>query len=119
MKTNLTCIGCPIGCSLTVTQSENEITVEGNNCKKGEEYAKNEVTSPKRTVTSSVRLIGGVENVVSVKTESDIPKDKIFDICNVLKNTTATAPIYIGDIIIENVCDTGVNIVATKNVMSK
>lgn len=114
---NLTCIGCPMGCPLSV-KIENGIvlSVEGNTCKRGAIYGKKEVTDPTRIVTTTVRVSGGTENMVSVKTESDIPKEKIFDCIHALKDIIVPAPIHIGDIIIHNVANTGVNIIATKNI---
>lgn len=114
---NLTCIGCPMGCPLSV-KIENGIvlSVEGNNCKRGAVYGKKEVTDPTRIVTTTVRVSGGTENMVSVKTESDIPKEKIFDCIHALKDISVPAPIHIGDIILHNVANTGVNIIATKNI---
>ena len=64
---NLTCIGCPMGCSVTVTMENNEVTsVTGNTCKRGDDYARKEVTHPTRIVTSSVRVIGGRIPMVSL-----------------------------------------------------
>ncbi|MBO6215178.1 MAG: DUF1667 domain-containing protein [Lachnospiraceae bacterium] len=116
-KRELTCIGCPMGCQITVTMNGSEITeVTGNTCKRGDDYARKEVTNPTRIVTSSVRVNGGVLNMVSCKTRSDIPKGKIFDITKALTDVEVNAPIAIGDVIVSNICDTGVDIVATKNV---
>ena len=78
-KRELICIGCPLGCPVTVTMDKETITVTGNTCKRGEDYAKKEVTNPTRIVTSSVRVNGGELAMVSVKTKEDIPKGKIFD----------------------------------------
>ena len=112
---NLTCIGCPLGCSISVSLSDNgEIT--GNTCKKGEEYARKEVTNPSRVVTSIVKINNGDVNMVSVKTAEDIPKGKIFDCMEALKKVTVTAPVQIGEVIIKNVCGTGVDVIATKKV---
>ena len=113
----LTCIGCPLGCPLTVTMEANEVVeVKGNTCPKGAIYAKKEVTNPTRIVTSTVRVKGGTCCTVNVKTESDIPKNKIFTCIEALKNIEITAPVKIGDVIMENVADTGVNIVAARNI---
>lgn len=115
---NLTCICCPLGCSLTVQMDGNEVvSVTGNTCKRGETYGYKEVTNPTRVVTSSVKVIDGNEEMVSVKTKEDIPKDKILACTKLLKGVTIKAPIKIGDIILENVADTGVDIVATKNIL--
>lgn len=117
MKKELVCIVCPVGCSLEVEIEESEVTkVSGNTCKRGEVYAKKECTNPTRIVTSSVNVEGGLEAVVSVKTESDIPKGKIFDCIKELSKVVVKAPVHIGDIIIKDIAGTGINIVATKEV---
>ena len=99
----LTCIGCPLGCSISVSLSDNgEVSeITGNTCKKGEEYARKEVTNPSRVVTSIVKINNGDVNMVSVKA---------------LKKVTVTAPVQIGEVIIKNVCGTGVDVIATKKV---
>lgn len=116
---NLTCIGCPLGCQITIQLEDgNVISVEGNTCKKGDTYARKEVTNPTRIITSSLVVEGGkgLNAQVSVKTESDIPKGKIFDVMQALKGVSVKAPIQIGDVLLENVANTGVNIIATKSV---
>jgi len=116
MKRELTCIRCPIGCQLTVTVEGESVTVTGNTCPRGAEYGAKEVTNPTRTVTSSIRLSGGALPLVSVKTATDIPKDRIFDVMDAIRGRTAAAPVRIGDVLIPDVAGTGVNIVATRNV---
>ena len=120
-KRELTCIGCPLGCSITVTLENGEIRdVTGYTCKRGHDYARKEVTNPTRIVTSTVRLTGSRTGacVVSCKTAQDIPKGKIFEIVAALKGVTATAPVHIGDVLLADVAGTGVDIIATKNVQS-
>lgn len=113
----LICINCPLGCGLTVTIKDGEVEkVQGNTCPKGEAYGKKEVTNPTRIVTSIVKITGGVLPVVSVKTASDIPKEKIMDCARVLKEVEVQAPVSIGDVVLEDVCGTGVPMIATKNV---
>ena len=115
----LTCIGCPLGCSITVTLENGEIRdVTGYTCKRGHDYARKEVTNPTRIVTSTVRLTGGRTGacVVSCKTAQDIPKGKIFEIVAALRQVMAHAPVKIGDVLLTNAAGTGVDIVATKNV---
>lgn len=114
---NLICIGCPLGCPLTVEMEGGEVkAVSGNTCPRGDAYARKELTNPTRIVTSTVRVAGGRLAMVSVKTASDIPKGKIFDCVKALKDVEVKAPVKIGDVIVENVAGTGVNIIATKNV---
>ncbi|MBR7179739.1 MAG: DUF1667 domain-containing protein [Oscillospiraceae bacterium] len=119
-KVNLICIGCPLGCPLEVEMEGNEVlTVTGQTCKNGEKYARKELTNPTRIVTSTVRVTGGTLPMASVKTASDIPKDRIFDCVRELQAIDIPAPVAIGDVIIEDVCGTGVAVVATKNVPAR
>ena len=116
-KKTLTCINCPLGCTLTaLMEGDKVVSVSGNTCSRGESYAIKEMTNPTRIVTSTVKVAGGKSDIVSVKTKEDIPKGKIFECIRELKNVTIQAPIGIGDVIVANVADTGVDIVATGNV---
>ena len=116
----LTCISCPLGCSLTVTMEGKEVVkVEGNTCPKGKAYGEKEVTNPTRIVTSSVKVRGGILPVVSVKTASDIPKEKIAECSRALKGIQIDAPVKIGDTVLRNVGGTGVDMIATRNVSKK
>ena len=112
----LTCIGCPLGCQLTVTMGNDEIKVEGNTCPRGEAYAKKEVTNPTRIVTSTVRVEGGTIERAAVKTASDIPTGKIFDCMKEIRAVKVAAPVHIGDVIIDDCAGTGIAVVASKNV---
>lgn len=113
----LTCINCPLGCSLSVEMDgDNVISVSGNNCMRGDVYARNEVVAPVRVVTSSVKVSGGKTAVVSVKTKEPIPKGKIFDCVVAMKDVVVSAPVSIGDVLLTNIADTGVDLVATANV---
>lgn len=113
MTRDMTCIICPRGCALKV-EIEGDITVTGNSCPKGKQYAIDECTNPTRTVTSSVRVENREDTMVSVKTASPIPKDKIFEVMRLIRAKSVCAPVGIGDIIIKDVF--GTNIVATKNI---
>ena len=111
----LTCIVCPRGCQLKITLSDDGKVeaVSGNFCKRGVTYANDECTNPKRTVTSTVRCKNG--GVVPVKTANTIPKELIFEVMAEINRATAPDDVKIGDVIIENVCGTGVSVVATAN----
>lgn len=117
---NLTCICCPMGCALSVRLEDNEIqSIEGYTCKRGKDYAAKEVTNPRRIVTSTVRVRGGELPVVSVKTKEDIPKEMIFKCMEAMCQVRVSAPVHIGDVLVENVAGTGVDLVATKNIAVK
>lgn len=114
----LTCISCPLGCALKVEVDEhgNAVSVSGNTCKRGEDYGKREVTAPVRAVTSTVRVAGGAAPVVPVRTAQNIPKEKIFECMDAIRAANAAAPVKIGDVIISNVANTGVDIIAAKDI---
>lgn len=115
----LTCINCPLGCQVRVTLEDGQIVdVTGNTCPRGERYARSEVTNPTRVVTTTVPVDGSKEQVmVSVKTATAIPKTKVFDCVRALAGVRAKTPVRIGDVVLPNVCGTGVDVVATKNVL--
>ena len=114
---NLTCIGCPLGCAITVTMDGgNVVSITGNTCKRGSDYAAKEVTHPTRIVTSTVCVRGGSIPMVSVKTAQDIPKEKIFEIMKYINALTVTAPVHIGDVLLKDIAGTGVDLIATKEV---
>ncbi|MFA9465183.1 MAG: DUF1667 domain-containing protein [Velocimicrobium sp.] len=117
MEQTLICIGCPLGCLIRVELEEGKIkTISGNTCKRGEIYARKEIIAPMRIVTTTVRVEGGNMKMIPVKTKGDVPKSKIGEVMDALKGFVVKAPIYIGDVIIQNVAGTGVDVVATKQV---
>ena len=118
MKKEMVCIVCPMSCHIEVTiDDENQITqVQGNTCKRGEVYARSELTNPQRMLTSTVKLEKGLYKRLPVITSSPIPKDKLFDVMNEINQIEVCAPIKINDIIIQNVCGLNVNIIASRSV---
>lgn len=110
----LTCIICPRGCHLVV---DDNLNVTGNTCPRGAVYAKNELTHPTRTLTSTVRIVSAEEVALPVKSDNPLPKEKIFDAMKQINKTCVKAPIRIGDIIIKNIFGLDVNIVATKDIL--
>lgn len=108
------------GCELTATINDNGvITVKGNACIRGEQYARKELTSPLRVLTTTVRVIGGTQAMVPVRTKGDIPKEKIMDGIRQLKQIQVKAPIQIGEVIVENLVNTGIAVIATKTVQKR
>lgn len=117
MSKRIVCVACPIGCEINVHTDENgELKILGNRCKRGYEYAKDEVTNPKRVLTMSVKVEDGEIELVSVKTDGAIPKKLIPQAIEFLKALKIPAPIKVGDILIEDLLNTGVKVVATRTV---
>ncbi len=118
-KKTFVCICCPIGCMLTAQEKDGKTEVTGNNCKRGENYAKTELTAPVRTVTSTVKIEGGELPCAPVKTKDPIPKDKIFAALYEIKKAVIAAPVSIGDVAVANVAGTGVDAVVTRDIKKK
>ena len=116
-KREFVCIRCPLGCNISVDMEGGEIkNISGNTCPRGADYVTKELTDPRRIVTSLVKVKGGDLPVVSVKTAADIPKGRIRDCIKEIKDIELSAPVHIGDIVAEDICGIGVNVVATANV---
>lgn len=106
------CIVCPRGCHLRVDEN---LKVEGNFCKRGTEYAINEITRPVRVLTSIVKIEGAVTACCPVKTTGGIPKDRIMDAVHLLDDVKLISPVKIGDVVVPDVLGTGVDWVVTRN----
>ncbi len=112
MERTLTCIICPLGCSLKVELEDRKILdVQGHTCPRGKKYAESECLDPRRTITSTVRCSDG--SLLAVKTDAPIPKDKMMECMEIINQAKATLPVSIGDVIIEDVF--GSRIVAAQN----
>ena len=117
MNRSLTCIICPNGCEMDVTYEGTQvISVNGNQCPRGVIYAKNEITHPMRTISSSVKVLGGTDPLVSVRLNSPIPKARIMEVMKEIQKCTVEAPVKIGDVVIRNVLGLGCDVIVTKNV---
>ena len=114
------CIVCPKGCVMKVAEEllldgTKSVAVKGALCKRGVEYATEECVAPKRMVTTLVR-VAGRRAPLPVKTATPVPKEKIFDILAATHATHVSPPVRIGDVVVADVCGTGVDIVATSAV---
>jgi len=120
IERRIICTSCPVGCFMIVTEENGKIvSISGSSCPRGEEYAKVELTDPRRVFASTIRVEGGVLSVCPVRSKEPVPKDKILDITKAVARVKIKAPIEIGQIIIKNVCDTGVDIVASRSLPAK
>ena len=115
MEKNLVCIVCPIGCRMKITGTMDNLEVSGNICKKGITYANDEITNPVRMVCTTVKINGGIHNVIPVKTDRAIPDKYKLEVVKAVNDITLTSPVKMGDIIIPDIFGTGVNIVAERD----
>ncbi len=111
----LICIVCPNGCHLKVDE-ENGYAVTGNKCDRGVEYGKTELCNPVRVVTSTVKLTSAYSSRLPVKTSAPIPKSLVFDAMNVIDDLTVSAPVSVGQVLVNDLLGTGVSLVACKTV---
>ena len=112
----LTCIICPNGCQLSIDDNMN---VTGNICNRGAEFAKQELTNPQRTITSTCRTTFAEYPVVPVKTDKTVNKDLMKNIVKEINKVVIDKHLTIGDIVIENVLNTGANIIICTNALKK
>lgn len=112
--TEVICTNCPQGCHLQVDE-ENNYAVTGNRCKRGAIYGPQELQHPARIVTSTVAIAEAAHPTLPVKTAREVPKELIADVMCAIKTVQVIAPIHMGDVVLANVCDTGVDVVATRS----
>lgn len=113
----LVCINCPRGCHLEANKNGDEIIVTGNTCERGKQYAINELTNPLRTLTTTVAIESELYDRLPVITSKPVPKLEIMNVMKKLKDVKINPPINMGDIIISNINDLDVNIIASKSIL--
>ncbi len=115
MIKEIICICCPVGCRICVELEGKQILkIEGNHCSKGMEYAAQETVEPMRVFTGLMRA-ENCEKPFAVRSDRPIPKKKMLECAAKLKQRRPKVPVCIGDIVYENIFDTGVNIVASQD----
>lgn len=110
----LVCIVCPKGCRLTVEEGT-QIRVTGNACPRGETYARQELLAPVRVLTATVALEGGLHPRLPVKTKGAIPRELVPEAAALLRGIRVKSPVKSGQVILANIGDTGVDVVATRD----
>lgn len=116
---SMICVNCPVGCDIKVTVKDGEVLgVVGNTCPRAVEFAKKEISNPVRVFASTVRVEGGKLPVCPVRSRGPVPKDRVFEISKEIARRAVQAPIEIGQVIVADVCGTGVDIVASRSLRS-
>jgi CxxC motif-containing protein len=114
-KTKLICITCPKGCTLDVTRDGDTIIEVKPGCKRGHEYAKRELADPRRMVATTIRIRGSSHPLLPVYTAAAFPKGRISDLQAALRGIELRAPIKMGDVVVANALDTGIDILASRD----
>ena len=116
MSENITCIICPLGCEIHIDRGKNDYLFSGNNCSMGEEYVIKEINNPIRIVTTTVFIENGENRLLPVRSEKGIHKELLSKCIRELAKMKVKAPIKCGDIIYKNILDTGINIIASRDI---
>lgn len=115
MKKEIICTVCPRGCHIMVEgDGDKVISAEGYSCKRGLEYANTEYAHPVRILTTLVKIDGVQSDLLPVRSNQPLPKEKLFDCMDVIRAASVKLPVKRYDVIVPNICGTGVDIVATK-----
>ena len=114
IEKTITCITCPVGCVITVQGNGGLIErVEGHQCIRGEEYARNEFTDPVRILTTTVRIKGADSPLLPVRSDKPVSKELLIPCMEVIRQISISAPVSRYHVIVHNILDTGIDIVAT------
>lgn len=117
-KKEIICIVCPIGCHLQITKDDTDpkgYKIQGNQCKRGERYGILEMTNPTRVITSTIKINRALLNRLPVKTKGAIPKDMNYQCMELINSLEVDAPVKVGQVIVEDILGTGVQLVATRS----
>lgn len=115
-----TCVVCPNGCEIEAIVDESRlVSSRGHRCPRGRAWIEREITSPERSVTTSVAVRGGDLPLASVRTSSPVPLSLVADIMSELKKITVDAPVVIGDVIAHHPAGSSVDVIATRSVAAR
>jgi len=117
--TKLVCIECPLGCEMEAEEIDEEIKVSGNRCPRGEKYAIQEMRDPRRVLTTTVFIEGGIYPLLPVRSDGKIPKGMVKECVKELAKIKVKAPVRMGEVIAKDVCNTGVDIIASRSMVKK
>jgi CxxC motif-containing protein len=115
MKRDMICVACPIGCNMSIELDSNGkvLAVEGNKCKRGKAYAITECTAPTRMLTTTAKVIDGVNPLIPVRSSQPLPKELLIECVKLINEVSVQAPVKIGDVIIPNILGSGMDIIAS------
>lgn len=112
IEKEIICVICPSSCHIKVTGEGNHVeSVSGYTCNRGKEYATTEFVAPKRTLTTTVRAKGYVTPVIPVRTDKPVPKESMMECMDILNGIVVEAPFEVGRVVVENILDSGANVV--------
>ena len=111
------CVACPHGCRLEATRKDGEILISNAGCKRGQEYAINEITDPRRMVATTVRIQQGIHPLLPVYTSEPFPKGRVTELLREIRKIEITAPVKMGQVVLENALGTGIDVIASRDLV--
>ena len=111
------CVACPHGCRLEATRKDGEILISNAGCKRGKEYAINEITDPRRMVATTVRISHGIHPLLPVYTSEPFPKGRITELLKEIRKVEINAPVKMGQVVLENALGTGIDVLASRDLV--
>lgn len=116
MVKHFTCIVCPNGCDVAVEARGDEYVISGEGCPRGRKYVLQEMTDPRRTISTSIRVLGGEQPLCSVRLTRPIPKARIMEAVAAIHALRLSAPVAAGEVLISNILGTDSDVIATRDV---
>ncbi|MGM0401705.1 MAG: DUF1667 domain-containing protein [Chloroflexota bacterium] len=111
------CITCPVGCTLqAVVEGDELIDVEGAGCRRGIEFVREELTDPRRTLTTTVQVEGGTLPLVPVRSEAPLPKEHLLEVARALREVVLSAPVAQHQVVLEDALGSGVDIITSRGI---
>lgn len=115
MQKEYTCIVCPTSCRITVSQQGSKVAIAGNTCERGAVYALHEFTDPRRILTTTIVIENGTKSRLPVISTEEVPRNKLRECIEALYKVKVTAPVKAGDVVMRNICNTGVDVIASRS----
>ncbi len=109
------CVTCPVGCSIeALVEGQELIEMRGQACGRGEHFVQEELTDPRRMLTTTVRVRGGTLPLVPVRSSAPLPQHLLMEVARALRQVELEAPVQEHQVVLENVFDTQVDIVTSR-----
>jgi CxxC motif-containing protein len=114
---DLICVVCPVGCPIRATVQDGQtVELQGQACKRGEAFAREEISAPRRMLTTTVRVVDGEWPLVPVRSSAPLPKGKLLEVAALLREVRLPAPVAAKQVVMMNVLGTGVDMVVSRTI---
>jgi len=110
------CVTCPVGCTIRAEIEDGQLlAAEGNVCKRGITFVKEELSAPRRMLTTTVQVRGGTLPLVPVRTTEAIPKELLLEVARTLRHIVIDAPVKAHQVVLADALGCGVDIITSRS----